>query len=358
MALRYALINAFLEQGLNVTVALPADDITTWQRKCPAVHFVSFDAFSGTSIGIFNNLKTFFTIKKLIKEVRPNIIFLGNVKPNIYGGIAAYKCDIKNIYGLISGLGYAFIDEPGIKRAFVKKVCMFLYKLSFKNFTHVFFQNNDDRCFFIENRIVEENKSSVVPGTGVDLNLFSVKKIPEQLTFFMAARLIKEKGVFHFVEAAKYLKEKYNYVRFILGGNIDSNPSAITQTQLDEYSHFVEYIGYINDMPNVMPRCSVFIYPSYYREGVPRTLLEALACGRPVITTNNVGCRETVIDSVNGYKIDTKSTEALIKAIEKFILKPELIEKFGKESRKLAENKFDIHAVNQQIYAKIVSTSK
>ena len=314
--LRHALINSFASKDVNAIVALPEDNISEWQGKFPDVHFIPFEAFSNTSLGILSNLKTYFSIKKLIKKVNPDAVFLGNVKPNIYGGIAAYNSGIKNIYGLISGLGYAFIDEAGIKRAFVKRISMFLYKLSFKNFTHVFFQNNDDRSFFIDNKIVKENISSVVAGTGVDLKTFDVKELPEKLTFFMAARLIKEKGVFHFVEAAKELSAKHENVRFVLGGNIDTNPSAITQEQLDVYSNIIDYVGYVSDMPNIMPKCSVFVYPSYYREGVPRTLLEALACGRPVITTNNVGCKETVTDGVNGYKIKTRSTQELIDSMQ------------------------------------------
>lgn len=358
MQLRQALISDLSKRDYHCCVALPMEDIPSWKNKYPQIHFVSFESFSGTAIGLLNNLMTFFNIRKLIKTIKPDIVFLGNVKPNIYGGLAAHWCKVKNIYGLVSGLGYAFIEEPSLKRSIIRKICIFLYKLSFKRFNHIFFQNHDDRNLFIQKHIVREDKSSVVAGTGVDLELFQPKVFPQQLTFFMAARLIKEKGVFHFVEAARILKTKYPAVRFILGGNIDTNPSAITQQQLEEISNFVEYIGYVEDMPKVMQRCSVFVYPSYYREGVPRALLEALACGRPVITTDNIGCREVVIDNANGFKIAIKSTEALMNAMEEFIKNPELLQAFGKESRKLAENKFDIHFVNKQIHDVIATTLK
>ena len=350
MKLRQNLEDAFAQKGFDCVVALPEKDIPFWQEKYPHFHFLPLEAFSGTSIGLLDNLKTFFKIKKLIKKIKPEVVFLGNVKPNIYGGIAAHRCGIKNVYGLISGLGYAFIDEPGIKRSIIKKICLFLYKLSFKHFNHVFFQNHDDRDLFLKKRIVKEENSSVVAGTGVDLKLFKPQPFPKELMFFMAARLLKEKGVFHFVEAAKFLKGKYPQVKFVLGGNIDTNPSAITKQQLDECSHFVDYMGFVTNMAEAMPKCSVFVYPSYYREGTPRALLEALACGRPVITTDNVGCRETVLDGQNGYKIAVKDTEALINAMEKFITNPEIISEMGANSRKLAENKFDINLVNECIY--------
>ena len=356
--LRQVLLDDFSKEGYECYCALPKDDVAFWSEKYPQIHFVPFNNFSGTSVGIADNLKTYFKIKNLIKQIRPDIVFLGNVKPNIYGGIAAHKCGIKHIYGLVSGLGYAFIDEPGLKRAIVKHICTFLYKLGFKHASHVFIQNPDDRNLFIEKQIVREENSSVVPGTGVDLKLFCSKPFPQQLTFLMAARLIKEKGVFHFVEAAKALKPKYPQVRFVLGGNIDTNPSAITKAQLEECSQFVDYIGYVEDMAEALEKCSVFVYPSYYREGIPRALLEACACGRPVITTDGVGCREAVVDGENGYKIPVKSTECLAEAMEKFIVNPEIIPVMGQKGRALAENKFEIHRVNRQIIGVVESGLK
>ena len=204
--LRQVLLDDFSKEGYDCYYALPGSNISFWAKKYPQIHFIAFESFSGTSIGVLGNLKTFFKIKALIKEIRPDIVFLGNVKPNIYGGIAAYQCGIRNVYALISGLGYAFIEEPGVKRAFVKHICMFLYRIGFKHSSHVFFQNTDDRDFFVKKRIVLRENSSTVPGTGVDLEQFYPKPFPKQMTFFMAARLIKEKGVFHFVEAAKVLK--------------------------------------------------------------------------------------------------------------------------------------------------------
>ncbi|MDR2769723.1 MAG: glycosyltransferase family 4 protein [Puniceicoccales bacterium] len=354
--LRHVLMQEFSQKGLSVSVGLPAKEISIWQKQLPTVNFVPLDAFSGTSVGLLNNLKTLLHIHTLLKREKPDIVFFGNVKPNIYGGFVSRWLKIKNIYGLVSGLGYAFIEQPGGKRAFVKRICMYLYKLSFKAFTHVFFQNQDDRVFFIQHGLVDDVRSSVVNGTGVDLQAFTPQSLPATLTFFMAARLIEEKGVFHYVEAAQQLKTKYPNVRFVLAGHIDTNPSAITEEQLKLCANIIEFIGYCSHMAEQMRQSSVFVYPSYYREGVPRALLEALACGRPVITTDSVGCKETVIDGENGFKIQPRSTEALLNAMEKIIHQPELLHTMGLASRKLAEKKFDIHAVNAAIFQTVQNT--
>ncbi|MDR1254819.1 MAG: glycosyltransferase family 4 protein [Puniceicoccales bacterium] len=354
--LRHVLMQEFAQKGLSVSVGLSEEEISIWKDRLPTINFVPFDAFSGTSVGLLNNLKTLLRIRCLLKREQPNIVFFGNVKPNIYGGLVSRWLKIKNIYGLVSGLGYAFIEQPGIKRAFIKRICMCLYKLSFKGFTHVFFQNQDDRMFFIQHGLVDDIHSSVVNGTGVDLQAFTPHPFPATLTFFMAARLIEEKGVFHYVEAARQLKTKYPHVRFVLAGNIDTNPSAITEEQLKRCANIIEYVGYCSNMAEQMSQSSVFVYPSYYREGVPRALLEALACGRPVITTDNVGCKETVIDGENGFKIQPRSTEALLNAMEKIIRQPELLHPMGLASRKLAEKKFDIHTVNAAIFQTVQNT--
>ena len=348
--LRSHLLQKFLKGAYSVKCVLPMADIEEWKRKLPEVEWISCEAFSGSSMGLLNNLKTLKGLYDLIKKEKPEAVFLGNVKPNIYGGLAAHFLGIKRIYGLVSGLGYAFIDEPGLKRKVARYICMFLYKLSFRGFTTVFFQNNDDCEFFIRQKLIDPDKALVVSGTGVDLEQFQPKPFPARLTFFMAARLIKEKGVFHYVEAASKLKAKYPEVRFILGGGMDTNPSAITKDQLRACSRAVEYIGYCSNMEEQINASSVFVYPSYYREGIPRALLEALACGRPVITTDNVGCKETVLHQINGFKISPRSTEALAQAMEDIIQDPQVLGLMGKESRNLAEKRFNIHAVNALMF--------
>ena len=217
----------------------------------------------------------------------------------------------------------------------------------------MFFQNPDDRALFLQQGIVTQDRSSVVPGTGVDLQAFYPQPYPQKLTFLMAARLIKEKGVLHYIEAAQQLKKRYPQVEFLLGGGIDANPSAISREQLRTISQQVQYVGYIEAMASAINRCSVFVYPSYYREGVPRALLEALACGRPIITTDAIGCREAIVDRKNGIQIPIKDTQALVQAMEFFITHPDQIEVMGNASRRYAHH-FEIHAVNEQMHQKVM----
>lgn len=354
--LRSNVIQKFITEGYAVKCVLPESEIALWKTKIPGVEWVPCQVFSGTSMGLLNNIKMLLGLYGLLKKEKPDIVFLGNVKPNIYAGIAARLLGIKSIYGLVSGLGYAFIDEPGIKRKLAKWICMKLYQLSFRGFSQVFFQNRDDADFFIRKGLISPNLVTVVPGTGVDLEAFKPKPLPANLTFFMAARLIREKGVFHFVEAAKELKKRYPEVRFVLGGGLDTNPSAMREAELKDCANVVDYIGYCSDMEGQINASSVFVYPSYYREGVPRSLLEALACARTVITTDSVGCKETVIDGQNGFKIVPRSTEALIVAMEHIIQNPSLLQAMGQESRHLAEKRFDIHTVNELMFQTVKQT--
>ena len=353
LRLRYTLVNDFQAKGWKVLYAASAEVLKVGKTLCPNVSFVPFDGFSGTSIGPINNLRALASIRQLLRTAHPDVLFLGNVKPNVYGGWIAAHLGFKQIYGLVSGLGYAFIDEPGLKRKLIKHLCLFLYKHSFKNFSHVFFQNPDDRALFLRQGIVTQDRSSVVPGTGVDLQAFYPQPYPQKLTFLMAARLIKEKGVFHYIEAAQQLKKRYPQVEFLLGGGIDANPSAISREQLQTISQQVQYVGYIEAMASAINRCSVFVYPSYYREGVPRALLEALACGRPIITTDAIGCREAIIDRKNGIQIPIKDTQSLAQAMEFFITHPDQIVVMGNASRCYAHH-FEIHRVNEQMHQKVM----
>lgn len=224
----------------------------------------------------------------------------------------------------------------------------------------VFFQNPDDQMLFKKMGILKDSVSSfVVNGSGVNVFEYAVKPFPTNNNlptpkFLLIARLLGDKGIREYAQAAKIIKNKHPQIQFDLVGWIDDNPNAIRQDELDGWisEGLFHYWGKLSDVKPAIAASSIYVLPSY-REGTPRTVLEAMAMGRPIITTNAPGCRETVIDGYNGYLIPIKSVSELANAMEKFILNPELIYKMGAASRKFAEEKFDVNAVNQTMLSEM-----
>jgi glycosyltransferase involved in cell wall biosynthesis len=213
----------------------------------------------------------------------------------------------------------------------------------------VFFQNPDDQQVFRARGILSPNSSSVVVnGSGVDLDKFVfISPLKVKPVFLLIARLIGDKGIREFVQAAQLIQRSYPDCRFLLVGGLDSNPDAISQIELDDWIHngMVEYLGRLDDVRPAIARASVYVLPSY-REGTPRSVLEAMAMGRAIITTDAPGCRETVIDGENGFLVPVKSVDALVDAMTRFIEDPDLAVRMGKRSREIAEEKYDVHKVN------------
>ena len=271
------------------------------------------------------------------------------IKPVIYASLAARCGGVSHIYSVITGVGYVFIGD-GLKIKSVRFLVKCLYKIALKFNKKVFFQNPDDSDLFVNNKLLKKDKAFLVNGSGVDLNEYFPKPFPDGLVFFLGTRLIKDKGVYEYIEAVRRLKKKYPDIRFLLAGDLASNPTSLSREELDELvaEGFVEYLGLVDNISETLAKVSVFVLPSY-REGTPRAVLEAMASGRPVITTDAPGCKETVVDGVNGYLVPVKAVDALVEAMEKFILNPGLIDKMGKESRKMAEEKYDVNKVNESI---------
>ncbi len=285
------------------------------------------------------------TYKKKYKEINPDIIFQFTIKPNIYGTLAAKKLNIP-VVNNVTGLGAAFES-----RNIVNRVAKTLYKKSFKSPKKVFFQNPDDMKLFLDNKLVKKEICELLPGSGVDLTRFKIleKNITNERVFLMIARVTKSKGVLQYVEAARMAKNDGYQARFLLVGEIpvdgeDTIPKTDVEKWCDEGS--IEYLGVSSNICNELAISDCVVLPSYYREGTPRSILEGLASGKPIITTNNVGCKETVINNINGYLVVKKSTESLYAAINKFInLSETEVIQMGQESRKLAEDKFDVNIV-------------
>ncbi|OKP08188.1 glycosyltransferase family 4 protein [Xenorhabdus thuongxuanensis] len=334
-------ILALIKEGYKVIVLAPYDNYTDKLIELGALfHNVYLD-----QCGI-NPINEFRTIKELInfyRKEKVSLVLNFTSKNNIYNTIIAKFFNIKVINN-ISGLGTAFI-----KKNLLSRILKLLYKYSQGRSDLIFFQNKDDLNLFLNEKIISSEKIDIIPGSGVDLSRFSVnystEKKTKELKFLLVARMLYPKGIKHFVEAAKIIKGRYDNVSFSLLGFIDSkNPLAVKSSEIDEWvkKGFVEYLGTSDNVEKEIALTDCIVLPSYYKEGIPKSLLEAIAMGKPIITTDNIGCKETVINGYNGFLCKPRSTSSLVTAIEKFIRIPHE-EKilFGKRSREKAENEFD-----------------
>lgn len=303
-----------------------------------------------TGLNPLRDFKTLIELVGLFKKHRPDLFLGYTIKPVIYGSIAARIAGIPKIFSMIEGLGYAFTGT-GLKRRFFGYLAKALYKYALKYNTRVFFLNPDDMALFRQQKLVRSHEQQVLlNGIGIDLNEFSPAASPENLSFLLIARLVKDKGVFEYVDAAKIIRKSYPDVSFKLVGFFDKNPSSVTEQDLAAWveSGAIEYLGYLRDVHQAIAGCSVYVLPSY-REGLPRTVLEAMAMARPIITTDAPGCRETVSQGVNGLLVPVGDVHALVEAIEHFIQNPTDIERMGQASRRIAEEKYNVHEVNAVI---------
>jgi glycosyltransferase involved in cell wall biosynthesis len=352
---RKPLIVALLNQGLTVHVAAP--ELSTNKKALSELRALGVKthdiSMQRTGMNPFSDLLALFSIWKLMRRVKPNYFLGYTIKPVIYGSLAALLARVPNRFALITGLGFAFIGEEGGARSKIRALVQGLYRFALSNADTVFFQNPDDEGLFRELGILSLNsKSLVVNGSGVDVSQFEVAPLDlkKPIKFLLIARLLGDKGVREYVKAAVKVKKSYTSGVFDLVGWIDENPDSITQAELDSWvsADAVNFLGRLSDVRPAISDCSVYVLPSY-REGTPRTVLEAMAIGRAVITTDAPGCRETVVDGDNGYLVPIKDSDSLAIAMLRFIENPELIKEMGHRSRIIAEEKYDVHKVNKQM---------
>ena len=306
-----------------------------------------------TGLNPLQDLGTIRELKQLMKEHQIQLVFPYTIKPVIYSSFAAKSLGIP-VISLITGLGFTF-SAASPKARFLQGITEKLYKRALRTNKVVIFQNKDDRDLFLKRKIITaEQPTAVVSGSGVNLNRYPFRENSAQdgeVVFVMVARLIREKGIHLYVEAAKNLKSKYPQSRFLVVGSARNSPSAIDPEELQslDNSGTIQYLGSRNDIPDILREADVFVLPTYYREGIPRSILEALSIGMPIITTDTPGCRETVVYGKNGYLIPPKDLNSLIDAMEKILEEPSNINSMGKESRKMAEERFDVRLVNQSL---------
>ena len=339
---RFNLLRYLIEQGHKVYIVAPYDDFVSELEKigciCINIHL------SRKGVNPIEDLKLTYDLYKIYKKISPNIIFNYSIKPIIYGSIAAKLANIPSIAVNI-GLGFTFINTN-----LVTKISHLLYKFSLQFPKQVWFINEDDRNEFVSRNFVKRDKTLVLPSEGIDTQYFlpiDVSKM-QKVIFLLIARMLWDKGVGEYYEAAKLIKTKYQDVEFQLLGNIDlENPKGISKDILEKWHNekVINYLGYAKDVREYISKASCIVLPSY-REGKGMTLIEAGSMEKPLIATNVEGCKDIVKDNYNGFLCEVKNTNSLAKAFEKFLnLDEEQKKLMGVNSRKFVSENFDVRKV-------------
>ena len=350
---RWDLICALQAKGLEVHVAAPeiSSSPTTLEKLRNNGVFAHDVPMQRTGTNPIEDFKTLIALRQLMQQVRPDYVMAYTIKPVIYGMLAAASTGVPNRAALITGLGSAFQDSEGsTKQNLIRRVTRQLYARALSAADLTFFQNEDDQKLFTDLGIIRPGQNTVVVnGSGVNTEKFSPQPLPEgdEVHFLLIGRLLKDKGVREYVEAARRVKQQYPQAVFNLVGFLDSNPSSVTQQELDQWVNegTVKFWGKLSDVRPAINACHVFVLPSY-REGTPRTVLEAMATGRAIITTDAPGCRQTVENGYNGWLVPVQSAEKLAEAMERFLSEPALIQQMGQASLEIARNKYDVNIIN------------
>ena len=317
--------------------------------------------FHRSSVGLWQELRTLRELRRLYKEIQPDIVHHVTIKPVLYGTLVARWVGGIQILNAISGLGYIFIAQDW-KSSIIKKLLLWVYRVILHSKkVWILFQNLDDQVLFAQHKIIYPGHAFIIRGSGVDLQQFITSPFPKgQVKIILVARMLWDKGIGEFVEAATILKNKGVDADFILVGSVDpGNPKSISVKQLEDWnrSGVVKWLGERKNIVQLLTKSHIAVLPSY-REGLPKSLIEAAATGRPIVTTDVPGCREVVKDGENGFLVPVKNSKKLSKAIQKLINDPELLSTMGKKGRLMAEREFSIEQVvnkTLEIYSKIGS---
>ena len=297
----------------------------------------------------FNDFEMVLSLRSAFIEINPDVLLAYTIKPVIWGGLALRTMvgSAISFYALITGLGLAF-QLGGMKQFLLAGLVTRLYRMALVRADRVIFQNSDNKQVFIDRRIVSMQLCEVVSGSGVNMSCFSACRLPESdFAFLTIARLLGDKGLREYAQAALIVKKKYPEVVFDLVGPIDPSPDGITLAEVDTWqiSGSVNYLGSSSDVRPFIERCHVYVLPSYH-EGMPRTVLEAMSMGRPILTTDVPGCRETVLQGENGYLVPARNVSALAERMLWFIENRKELARMGFNSRKIVEDRFDVKRVN------------
>lgn len=350
IANRGDLIRAICSKGLKVAAAVPTADYL------PEVEDLGITIYpvkmGRTGINPFHDFNFLVALIKLLRQVRPQIVFSYTIKPVIYGSLAARLSRVPRTYSMITGLGHVFTTE-NTRNKRLQKVINLLYRLGLSSNNKVFFQNPDDLQEFLNRSILKDYSKAIRTfGSGVDMQRFAREPLPEgPITFLFIGRLLTEKGIAEFCKAANQVHAVYPTARFFVVGPHDPNlPHSCSLQDLERWKAegLVEFAGGTKDVRPWIAKCSVFVLPSY-REGTPRSVLEAMSMGRPIITSDAPGCRETVEDGINGFLVPPRTIEPLADAMQFFLKEPEKIAEMGEASWQRVVRDYDVHKVNRVI---------
>lgn len=347
---RLNLIDKLINEQYDVVVVAPLDEYIEYKEKFPSVRHIPLKNLNRASGNPLRDLRLIVELRNIYKSERPDLIIHYTHKPNIFGGFAVKGINVKSV-AVVTGLGYAFI-----KKGWITKLTERLYAKTNKNHDIVIFENEDDLDFFVSEKLLDSKNGFSVKGCGVDTKVYApfpngYKK--STVTFTFIGRLLYDKGIVEFVNAAKTLKKRYPYAEFWVVGELDAgNPSMVEKSKLLDWidSGYIVYHGFVKDVRPLIAKSDCIVLPSY-REGMPRIILEGMSMAKPVITTNTAGCRETVEEGVNGLLVDVKDVSGLSHAMDKIInMSYEDRHRMGQEGRKMVEEEFNSKKIAQNFY--------
>jgi glycosyltransferase involved in cell wall biosynthesis len=347
---RGKLIEALVARGHHV-IAVAADIPAEVDAQLRAIGAEPRSVpIANQSLSPFSAVRSLWALTRLFRAIRPAAIIAYTAKPVTLGGIAARVVPGADFVAMVTGLGYAFIDGGEARRRLARRAALLLYRIALRGSRAVIFQNPDDRNFFRAQALLPAGKEPlVVGGSGIDLDHFQPVALPPRPAFLMISRLLGDKGVREYLAAASRLKQRHPEAAFRLIGYFDQSPDAIEQAELDvAVQAGVEFLGRQDDVRSGIADAAIYVLPSYH-EGTPRSVLEAMAMGRAVVTTDVPGCRQTVDEGVNGLLVPARDVGRLEVAMERFIREPALAAQMGAQSRRIAEQRFDVHRVNEAI---------